>query len=75
MDFNYVLVLVFLCKIVKKQESRCSFLSKRGLHRVGMWTCECTCGDSLDSFDYSRFFLIVIFFFLRLEESWKQFHK
>ncbi|KAG8663298.1 zinc finger MYND domain-containing protein 15 isoform X2 [Manihot esculenta] len=35
-------------------ESRCSFLSKRGIHRLGMWVCECRCGASLGSFDSSR---------------------
>ncbi|KAJ9172103.1 hypothetical protein P3X46_015384 [Hevea brasiliensis] len=38
----------------EKRESRCSFLSKRGIHRQGMWVCECRCGASLTSFDCLR---------------------
>ncbi|KAI3467454.1 hypothetical protein Pfo_024117 [Paulownia fortunei] len=36
------------------QETRCSFLTGHGIHRLGMWTCECSCGVSAISFDNSR---------------------
>ncbi|MED6106243.1 hypothetical protein PIB30_003202 [Stylosanthes scabra] len=38
-------------QICLKQESRCSFLSKRGIHQKGMWMIECRCGESSASFD------------------------
>ncbi|KAK7307176.1 hypothetical protein VNO77_40005 [Canavalia gladiata] len=38
-------------QVCAKQETRCSFLSKRGLHQVGMWMHECNCGPSCASFD------------------------
>ncbi|XP_051122037.1 uncharacterized protein LOC127245292 isoform X2 [Andrographis paniculata] len=38
------------------QETRCSFLIRKGIHRVGMWTWECSCGQSDISFDNSRYF-------------------
>lgn len=33
-------------QIFEKEESRCTFLAKRSLHQVGMWSCECSCGIS-----------------------------
>ena len=39
-----------------KQETRCSFLSKRGLHQMGMWMHECRCGALSASFDCLGFF-------------------
>lgn len=53
-DFPFTFTPEATIRIVEKQESRCSFLSNRGLHRVGMWMCECPCGDSLVSLEYSR---------------------
>ncbi|KAG5059328.1 hypothetical protein AAZX31_01G035500 [Glycine max] len=38
-------------QVCVKQETRCSFFSKRGLHQVGMWMHECHCGASSTSFD------------------------
>ncbi|KAM7260776.1 hypothetical protein ACFE04_026251 [Oxalis oulophora] len=29
--------------VCEKKETRCSFLSKRGIHKRGMWTVECDC--------------------------------
>lgn len=49
-QFNF-----FFLKICENQETRCSFLSKRGIHRVGMWTSECSCGAQV-SFDSQRSF-------------------
>ncbi|KAL3840996.1 hypothetical protein ACJIZ3_025587 [Penstemon smallii] len=36
------------------QETRCSFLVKHGIHGVGMWTCECSCGTSALNYDSPR---------------------
>ncbi|KAJ6313330.1 hypothetical protein OIU76_011100 [Salix suchowensis] len=47
-------------QVCEKQGSRCSFLSKRGIHQVGMWMHECCCthskesSSSLASFDSLR---------------------
>lgn len=47
-------------QVCEKQGSRCSFLSKRGIHQLGMWMHECCCFDSeeatssLTSFDSLR---------------------
>ncbi|KAK4263342.1 hypothetical protein QN277_028767 [Acacia crassicarpa] len=38
-------------QICEKHETRCSFLAKRHLHRVGMWMHECHCGASCATFD------------------------
>lgn len=37
-----------------KRETRCSFLIKQGVHRIGMWMFECSCGASTGIFDCSR---------------------
>ncbi|XP_010552626.1 PREDICTED: zinc finger MYND domain-containing protein 15 [Tarenaya hassleriana] len=37
------------------QGSRCSFLSKRGIHHTGMWIFECNCGASAWSMGVARF--------------------
>ncbi|KAG5521061.1 hypothetical protein RHGRI_033575 [Rhododendron griersonianum] len=42
-------------EVCEKRETRCSFLAKRGVHRVGMWMFECSCGASVDLSDLSRF--------------------
>ncbi|KAL5759693.1 hypothetical protein ACOSQ2_018531 [Xanthoceras sorbifolium] len=41
-------------QVCEKRETRCSFLSKRGVHRVEMWIYECSCGLSVASFDDAR---------------------
>ncbi|KNA17744.1 hypothetical protein SOVF_076090 [Spinacia oleracea] len=33
-------------QILEEEESRCAFLSRRSLHKIGMWSCECSCGVS-----------------------------
>ncbi|XP_062159992.1 uncharacterized protein LOC133867285 isoform X1 [Alnus glutinosa] len=38
---------------VLEKESRCLFLSKRGVHKEGMWLYECCCGESVTSSDRS----------------------
>ncbi|KAK4741362.1 hypothetical protein SAY87_024950 [Trapa incisa] len=43
-------------KICENQESRCSFLEKRGLHLAGMWECECSCEVTADSLEYQRIY-------------------
>ncbi|KAK6160119.1 hypothetical protein DH2020_003500 [Rehmannia glutinosa] len=35
-------------------ETRCSFLTGHGIHRLGMWMYECSCGLSSISFDNTR---------------------
>ncbi|XVF02356.1 hypothetical protein REPUB_Repub04eG0168400 [Reevesia pubescens] len=55
-DFPFTFTQDATIQISEKQESRCSFLSKRGIHQVGMWICECCCTvSSVTSFSYSRF--------------------
>lgn len=49
-----VFILVGSCQVCEKRETRCSFLAKRGVHQVGMWMFECSCGASVDS-GLSRF--------------------
>nr|GEU83261.1 hypothetical protein [Tanacetum cinerariifolium] len=34
----------------RRVEARCSFLEKLGIHSIGIWMCECSCGDSTTSF-------------------------
>ncbi|KAK4429901.1 hypothetical protein Salat_1290800 [Sesamum alatum] len=36
------------------QGTKCSFLTRHGVHCLGMWKCECSCGVSAISFDDSR---------------------
>ncbi|XP_010043830.2 zinc finger MYND domain-containing protein 15 isoform X3 [Eucalyptus grandis] len=38
-------------EICEKLVSRCSFLSKRGIHQVGMWMYECKCQSLGNSFE------------------------
>ncbi|KAF9673485.1 hypothetical protein SADUNF_Sadunf10G0029200 [Salix dunnii] len=51
-------------QVCEKQGSRCSFLSKRGIHQLGMWMHECCCShselasSSLASFDSLRLLLL-----------------
>ncbi|XP_044489312.1 zinc finger MYND domain-containing protein 15 isoform X2 [Mangifera indica] len=60
-DFPFTFTEESTVQVCGKQESRCSFLSKRGIHRVGMWMYECCCGLSIASFDCTRFLLIFCF--------------
>uniref|UniRef100_A0A2P2KD88 MYND-type domain-containing protein n=1 Tax=Rhizophora mucronata TaxID=61149 RepID=A0A2P2KD88_RHIMU len=54
-DFPFTFTQEATLEILEKKETRCSFLSKRGIHGVGMWMCECRCGPPpLTSFDFSR---------------------
>ncbi|XWS34411.1 hypothetical protein CRYUN_Cryun21dG0036200 [Craigia yunnanensis] len=54
-DFPFTFSQEATIQISEKKESRCSFLSKRDIHQVGMWSCECCCGASVTSFDSSLF--------------------
>ncbi|KAL2483402.1 zinc ion binding [Forsythia ovata] len=38
----------------EKREVRCSLLIKHGIHRTGMWMCECSCEGSSTLFNQSR---------------------
>ncbi|KAB2090935.1 hypothetical protein ERO13_A03G143500v2 [Gossypium hirsutum] len=53
-DFPFTFSQESTVQISEKQESRCSFLRKRGIHQVGLWVCECHCGASVTSFGNSR---------------------
>ncbi|XP_059655977.1 uncharacterized protein LOC132302979 isoform X2 [Cornus florida] len=42
-------------QVCEKQETRCSFLTKLGIHCVGMWMGECSCwASAAASLDHSR---------------------
>ncbi|CAN1311158.1 Zinc finger MYND domain-containing protein 15 [Linum perenne] len=43
-------------EVIEKRETRCSFLSKRGIHGLGMWKYVCECGESLGPADSTRMF-------------------
>ncbi|XVF85496.1 hypothetical protein PTKIN_Ptkin17bG0122300 [Pterospermum kingtungense] len=43
-DFPFTFSQEARTQISEKRECRCSFLSKRDIHRVGMWICECSWG-------------------------------
>ncbi|XP_012092020.1 zinc finger MYND domain-containing protein 15 isoform X2 [Jatropha curcas] len=53
-DFPFTFTQEATLEVFEKRESRCSFLSKRGIHRLGMWMCECHCWVSSVSFDCLR---------------------
>ncbi|KAJ8761030.1 hypothetical protein K2173_022068 [Erythroxylum novogranatense] len=42
-DFPFTFAQEATFEIYEKKETRCSFFSKRGIHRLGMWICECQC--------------------------------
>ncbi|EEF42255.1 hypothetical protein RCOM_0699750 [Ricinus communis] len=44
----------FTPQLIFQEENRCSFLSKREIHGLGMWICECSCGASLAYSDCLR---------------------
>ncbi|KAK6931141.1 Mitochondrial splicing suppressor 51-like, C-terminal domain [Dillenia turbinata] len=54
-DFPFTYSQDTTLKVCEKQETRCSFLVKQGLHQEGMWKYECHCGASITPFDSSRF--------------------
>ncbi|CAM8879808.1 unnamed protein product [Rhodiola kirilowii] len=41
-------------QVFEKTETRCSVLSKLGVHRLGMWLWECSCGKSVTLLDCAR---------------------
>ncbi|GAV78906.1 zf-MYND domain-containing protein [Cephalotus follicularis] len=53
-DFPFTFSLEATLQVRDKQETRCSFLSKRGIHQVAMWMHECHCGASITTFDCPR---------------------
>ncbi|KAA8529511.1 hypothetical protein F0562_033690 [Nyssa sinensis] len=53
-DFPFTFSREVTAQVCEKQETRCSFLTKRGIHCVGMWMYECFCGASVASSDTSR---------------------
>ncbi|XP_010415690.1 PREDICTED: zinc finger MYND domain-containing protein 15-like isoform X2 [Camelina sativa] len=54
-DFPFTFTEEATVQVSRKQESRCSFLSKRDLHHVGMWMYECNCGASASFSSYHSF--------------------
>ncbi|XP_071740142.1 uncharacterized protein [Rutidosis leptorrhynchoides] len=42
-DFPFTFCQVATDKLYEKVETRCSFLDTFGIHRVGIWLCECSC--------------------------------
>lgn len=62
-------LLVLSCQVYEKQETRCSFLSKRGIHQVGMWWYECPCEPSVTSVDSLRFLLLLSLFIWPLHKG------
>ncbi|CAH8363894.1 unnamed protein product [Eruca vesicaria subsp. sativa] len=54
-EFPFTFTEEATVQISEKQESRCSFLTKRDLHHTGMWIYECKCGASSPRFSaYDR---------------------
>ncbi|XP_055810211.1 uncharacterized protein LOC129880274 isoform X2 [Solanum dulcamara] len=53
-DFPFTFSEEATMQVCDKRETRCSFLIKQGVHRIGMWTFECSCGASTGIFDCSR---------------------
>ncbi|KAL4586894.1 hypothetical protein LXL04_011541 [Taraxacum kok-saghyz] len=53
-DFPFTFSREATHQVCEKVETRCSFLEKQGIHRVGLWICECRCGDSINLSDHIR---------------------
>ncbi|WCJ21730.1 zinc ion binding [Euphorbia peplus] len=53
-DFPFTFTPEATFQVFQKHETRCSFLTKRDLHLLGMWMSECPCPASLSSFDFLR---------------------
>ncbi|KAK4358186.1 hypothetical protein RND71_023796 [Anisodus tanguticus] len=53
-DFPYTFSEEATVQVCDKRETRCSFLIKQGIHRVGMWTFEYSYGASAAILDCSR---------------------
>ncbi|KAF8378339.1 hypothetical protein HHK36_029678 [Tetracentron sinense] len=53
-DFPFTFSNEATLQVSEKLVTRCSFLMARGLHQVGMWKYECSCGTSVASSDYLR---------------------
>ncbi|KAK1413776.1 hypothetical protein QVD17_35559 [Tagetes erecta] len=54
-DFPFTFSSEATYQVCEKVETRCSFLDKLGIHRTGIWICECSCGSSVFSLDHLRF--------------------
>ncbi|CAN4124301.1 unnamed protein product [Withania somnifera] len=53
-DFPFTFSEEATVQVCDKRETRCSFLIKQGIHCVGMWTFECSCGTSTAILDCLR---------------------
>ncbi|XP_023732215.3 uncharacterized protein LOC111880033 isoform X1 [Lactuca sativa] len=54
-DFPFTFSREATYQVCGKVETRCSFLDKQGIHCVGFWICECSCGASITSSDHLRY--------------------
>ncbi|CAH1424692.1 unnamed protein product [Lactuca virosa] len=54
-DFPFTFSREATYQVSGKVETRCSFLDKQGIHCVGFWICECSCGASVTSLDHLRY--------------------
>ncbi|XP_057948516.1 uncharacterized protein LOC131144125 isoform X2 [Malania oleifera] len=53
-DFPFTFSEEATLRVCEKQETRCSFLGKRGIHQAGMWMSECCCGALVPFLHHSR---------------------
>lgn len=53
-DFPFAFSREATVEVCEKRETRCSFLARQGVHRVGMWMFECSCRPCVDSSDRPR---------------------
>ncbi|KAI3720277.1 hypothetical protein L6452_21190 [Arctium lappa] len=53
-DLPFSFTLGATYQVCEKVETRCSFLDKMGIHQVGIWICECSCGASVALLDDFR---------------------
>ncbi|KAJ9563907.1 hypothetical protein OSB04_009067 [Centaurea solstitialis] len=53
-DFPFTFSREATYQVCEKVETRCSFLDNMGIHQVGFWICECSCGASITFLDNFR---------------------
>ncbi|KAJ4961886.1 hypothetical protein NE237_021796 [Protea cynaroides] len=54
LDFPFTFFSEAMVQVHEKQETRCFFFVRQGLHQVGMWRNECHCGASVAASDCPR---------------------
>ncbi|OWM76015.1 zinc finger MYND domain-containing protein 15 [Punica granatum] len=55
-DFPFTFSEEATVQVCENQESRCSFLTRRGIHLKGMWACECSCQPVVKSLQSGRLY-------------------